>query len=110
MLKCLVEAAPERSHVSSQRCQVQVQQQNDDFEKQLNSRCCAAGVSSVDANLETQKVTVLTGEGGPTPEELLSALQKWADNANKKVALVAESSPDILPEEVGGEGGSTVGK
>ena len=46
-----------------------------------------SGVSSVDANLETQKVTVGVEEGGPAPEDMLAALQKWGENANKTVAL-----------------------
>jgi len=41
----------------------------------------------VDANLETQKVTVSVAEGGPAPEDMLAALKKWGDNAGKKVVL-----------------------
>eukprot|EP01083_Nonionella_stella_P156925 508729_1 len=47
------------------------------------------GVLTIDANLETQKVTVETAEGGPAPEDMLIALKKWGDNANKKVELVS---------------------
>ena len=53
----------------------------------INCTVGATGVTSVDANLETQKVTVVVAEGGPEPEEMLAALKKWGDNANKTVAL-----------------------
>ena len=46
-----------------------------------------AGVIGVDANLETQKVTVAVAESGPSPEDMLIALKKWGDNANKTVEL-----------------------
>mmetsp|Transcript_61250 Transcript_61250/g.115303 ORF Transcript_61250/g.115303 Transcript_61250/m.115303 type:complete len:87 (-) Transcript_61250:411-671(-) len=48
------------------------------------------GVIGVDANLETQKVTVAVAEGGPSPDEMLVALKKWGENANKTVELAAE--------------------
>ena len=33
------------------------------------------------------QVTVGVSEGGPAPEEMLAALKKWGENANKSVAL-----------------------
>ena len=45
------------------------------------------GVTSVDANLDTQKVTVEVAGGGPEPDAMLETLKKWGENAGKTVSL-----------------------
>ena len=47
-----------------------------------------AGIDDVDANLETQKITVKYDDPA-TPEDMLEKLQKWGTAAKKKVALAA---------------------
>ncbi|KAJ1462158.1 hypothetical protein M885DRAFT_506289 [Pelagophyceae sp. CCMP2097] len=48
------------------------------------------GVKSVDANLETQKVTVVYEESAElTPQTMLEKLLVWAKSANKTVALAS---------------------
>jgi copper chaperone CopZ len=49
--------------------------------------CVEKGVLNIDANLETQKVTVQVDESGPSADEMYQALKKWGDNANKTVEI-----------------------
>ena len=49
-------------------------------------------MESVDANLETQKVTVIVTSEGPSPETMLAALKTWGDNAKKNVSIATEES------------------
>eukprot|EP00512_Aurantiochytrium_limacinum_P000359 CAMPEP_0171489724 /NCGR_PEP_ID=MMETSP0958-20121227/2921_1 /TAXON_ID=87120 /ORGANISM="Aurantiochytrium limacinum, Strain ATCCMYA-1381" /LENGTH=72 /DNA_ID=CAMNT_0012022979 /DNA_START=67 /DNA_END=285 /DNA_ORIENTATION=- len=44
------------------------------------------GVESVDANLDTQKITV-EHSSSVSAETMLEALKKWAENAGKKVSI-----------------------
>jgi len=47
-----------------------------------------AGVKSVQASLETQKITVQHASA-VAPDVMLSALKKWGDAGGKRVELIA---------------------